>query len=205
MTRKLSLLLLLSVPFFPAYSQSAGKLWGGLELGYGLSLQDKGDYYNFSYGHREPMAPGVVPPNMDINILRLLLGYYVTPQLSLGVGIGFNTYNMPPVSVVPLYMDVRYHPIRHNPNIILNIAAGYSLFTSPQPSRGEVKGKFLSDFAIGYKLFTIKKVSFVPFIGYNYINYTITDSYNYVGDPVVDNFNFNQSRHSVFLKIGVYY
>jgi hypothetical protein len=204
--KRILLFLISSISLFPAYSQTNGKLWGGLEAGYGIGLSDKGDYYNLSYGSGnipfaewQPISLGVNRSEMDVNIIRLVLGYYVIPQLSLGAGIGFNTNSLPGVSTLPLYIDIRYHPVADNPNLVLNVAAGYA----PLISEHDTKGKFLADFSVGYKLFNLKKVSFVPFIGYNFINYSLSNPYNYPNDPIAG--TFNQSRHSIFLKIGMFY
>lgn len=65
-----------------SYSQTNHRLWGGFEVGYGLSLSDRGDNYKVSYGG---------DTKMTISTLRGIVGYYVIPQLSVGAGIGFNS------------------------------------------------------------------------------------------------------------------
>jgi hypothetical protein len=170
------------ITLFPLYSQTNGRLWGGLEVGYGLSLADKGKMYDLSYGR---------DAKMTISTIKAVLGYYITPRLSLGAGIGLSSYTLPGVNTAPLCIDIRYHPVRDNLNIVLNGDIGYSLATS----ESDTKGKFMADFSLGYKLFNIKKINITPAIGYNYINYSVDNVFG----------KSNQSRHSIFMKIGILY
>lgn len=161
-------------------AQTNHKLWGGLEVGYGLSLSDRGDNYKLSYGGDSKMT---------ISTIRGVIGYYVLPQLSVGAGIGFNSYTKPGVNTVPLCLDFRYHPL-DNRNFSISGNIGYVVATSED----DLKGKFLSDIAVGYKVWNLGKISVIPSIGYNYINYSVENEKK-----------LNQSRHSIFLKIGLIY
>jgi hypothetical protein len=177
------LLVLFSMMSIASYSQNS-KLWGGLEVGYGLNLSDKGDSYKISYGG---------DTKMTITSLRGILGYYVIPQLSIGAGIGFNSYTVPSLNAVPVCLDIRYHPLE-NRNFLLNGNIGYSLATSEE----EFDSKVMTDISIGYKISNIGKFSLVPAIGYNFINYSINS-------PFENEKNLNQSRHSLFIKVGLIY
>lgn len=173
MYRKLivfSVLILLTLASISAQSKS--KIWGGVEIGYGVTLSDE----NISQSDK------------SISTLRGLLGYYVVPNLSLGVGVGLSGYIV--ANTVPLCLDVRYHPINSNPNYVVNWAVGYSLATS----ENDVKGKFMTDISLGYKIFNIGKMKLVPAIGYNYNTYSIENGLNSKND---------YSQHSLFLKIGL--
>lgn len=174
--RKLLLLILLLTPTL-TYAQKH-KLWGGIEIGYGVSLSDKGDLYQATYGTDNKMA---------ISSIRALIGYYVVPNFSLGVGLGLNSYTqLEGLNTLPVFLDVRYHPFS-NKSFLLNGDIGYNLLTSEDNK----DGKYLCDFSFGYK-FLDKRISIIPAIGYNYCNYSI----NGVS-------KMNQSKHSIFLKIGV--
>ena len=174
--RKLLLVILLFAATC-SYAQNR-KLWGAVEVGYGISLSDKGDAYDVSYGSDHKMA---------MSLIRALLGYYVTPDLSLGAGIGLNSYTqLEGLNTLPVFIDVRYHPFT-NKRFLLNGDIGYNLATS----ENNKDGKWLFDFSFGYKLLN-KRISIIPAIGYNYCSYSIDGSSK-----------MNQSRHSLFLKVGV--
>jgi hypothetical protein len=175
MRRLLLFILLFSSTY--TYAQNR-KLWGGIEVGYGISFSDKGDAYDVSYDNDHKML---------INTIRILLGYYVTPDLSLGTGVGFNSYTeLEGLNTLPVFIDVRYRPFT-NKRFLLNGDIGYNLFTS----ENNKDGNLLFDLSFGYKLLD-KRICIVPAIGYNYCNYSINGTSK-----------INQSRHSIFLKVGV--
>ncbi|NDV82447.1 hypothetical protein [Bacteroides sp. 51] len=176
MKKILLLIFLFTAPYLS--SQDSKKLWGGIEIGYGISLSDDGDSYNTSYGSENKMA---------ISSIRGVIGYYIIPELSLGAGVGLNSYTKPGVNILPVWFDIRYHPFT-NKKIQLNGDLGYTVVTS----ESKQKGKLLTDLSIGYKLFNFKRISLQPAIGYNFCNYSIEETKR-----------FNQSRHSLFLKISI--
>lgn len=173
-------LFLLSFFSSLSYSQTNHRLWGGLEVGYGLSLSDRGDNYKVSYDG---------DTKMTISSLRGVVGYYVIPQLSVGVGIGFNSYTKPGLNTIPVCLDLRYHPLE-NKKFSINGNIGYTIATS----ENYFNGKFMSDISVGYKLLNLGKLSLIPSFGYNFINYSVENKKK-----------LNQSRHSLFLKIGLIY
>lgn len=173
MYRKLtifSILILLTLTSISAQSKS--KIWAGVEVGYGVTLSDE----------------NLPQSDKSISTLRGLIGYYVAPNLSLGVGVGLSNYII--TNTVPLCVDVRFHPINSNPNYVINWAVGYSLATS----ENDVNGKFMTDISLGYKIFNIGKMKIVPAVGYNYNTYSIENELNSKN---------NYSQHSLFLKIGL--
>jgi hypothetical protein len=180
--KKSLIILLFLTSFFPLFSQTNGKLWGGLELGFGIGLADKGNMYDISFGDDNKMTTGTI---------RGVLGYYVMPQLSIGAGIGLSSYTKPGINTIPVCFDMRFHPMKDNMNLVLNGDFGYALSTN----ENDLKGKFITDISVGYKLFNIKKISFTPFIGYNYSNYKVDNAFG----------KSTQSRHSVFFKIAAIY
>ncbi len=129
---------------------------------------------------------------MRMGMLKVLVGYYVTPALSLGVGAGSSSYNPGAKNVLPVFLDVRYHPFK-NKRFLLNGDIGCAFLTPAAYSKGEL----LMDFSVGYKVLD-KKVSIIPAIGYNYCGYD-------VGVPAYNNMQLvdSQNRHSLFVKVGV--
>jgi len=170
------LLLIFIFVAINSFSQNTRKIWGGIELGYGLSLSDDGDCYDISFGNSNKMS---------ISSIRAILGYYITPDLSLGAAIGLNSYSKPGLNILPVFLDVRYHPF-NNKNIQFNGDIGYVLTTS----ENNRDGKLLADLSVGYILLSNKKVNLIPAIGYNLCTYEVKADKKY-----------NQSRHSVLFKI----
>lgn len=160
------------------YSQENRKLWGAFEVGYGITLSDNGDLFDVNFGNNNKMY---------ISSLRAIIGYYIMPELSLGLGIGLNSYTKPGLNTLPIWLDVRYHPFL-NKKFQINGDIGYAMATS----ENYLDGKLIADLSFGYELFKIKKIKIVPGIGYNFCNYSVKEMKN-----------MNQSRHSFFLKIGV--
>lgn len=86
-------------------------------------------------------------------------------------------------------MVFRYHPL-DNRNFSIRVNIGYVVATFED----DLKRKFLTDIAVGYKVWNLGKNKRSPSIGYNYINYSIENVKK-----------LNQSRLSIFLKIGLIY
>lgn len=162
-------------------AQTNNKLWGGIEVGYGLGLSDRGESYKISRGDGYKMS---------YSSLRAIIGYYVLPNFSVGGGIGLGSYTDLSLNTVPVFLDLRFHPLEDNKNFILNGNLGYSIATSETA----LKSKFQGEFSVGYKIFDLGKISLIPSLGYNYCNYSI-ESLN----------KGSQSRHSLFLRVGFIY
>ena len=160
MKKTFLIVFLFIVAFLSSYSQTNNKLWGGLEIGYGLSLSDRGDLYNISYDSNNKMS---------MSSLRGIVGYYILPNLSLGGAIGLNSYTKPQLNTVPLSLDLRFHPLIDNLDLVLNSNLGYIIATS----ESDEKGKLFADLSVGYKVLNISKVAVIPAIGYNYIGHSV--------------------------------
>ncbi len=169
------------------YSQTNNKLWGGLEVGYGISLSDNGKLYDTSYKGNNRMA---------LSSIRGVFGYYIIPSLSVGAGIGLSSYTKPQLNTIPVFLDFRFHPLPKNTDLFINADLGHTIATSESDS----KGKLIAELSIGYNLFRIGKLSIVPAIGYNYVNYSISYPDN---DGIKS--SFSQHRNSIFLKVGIIY
>jgi hypothetical protein len=70
-------------------------LWGEIELGYGFSLSDQSKSYNLSYNN--------FSGRMYMASIRAKAGYYITPQFSLGLGIGFGILEMDERIIILLF------------------------------------------------------------------------------------------------------
>lgn len=179
--KKLFLTFILMVGALTMLSaQPNNKLWGTVEVSYGYSFAEKKDAYGIGY-----------PQNNSVSFLQAILGYYVSEKLSLGVGIGLNGYSNPGLNTIPLFLDLRFHPLQ-NKKMILNGSVGYSLSTNET----NLGTGALASISIGYNLFKIKKISIVPAIGYNYCQYTVTDT---------NGITHNSNRNSLFVKLGIVY
>lgn len=176
-------ILFFSLIFLPAFSQTNKKLWFGIELGTGLTLKDTGKKYDTSASGAHLMTS-----------LDAAVGYYLNPQLSIGMKIGFTTYNRIDLSEIPLSLDVRYHPLATNPKLVLIGNAGYSLATS----ENNLKAEFMSGIGVGYKLFSIGKVDFTPSIRYDFCTYYM-DYVNTLFQNQAVNSTFN--KHTLCLKL----
>jgi len=163
--------------------QSEGKtfwnsLWGSVEVGYGRSFED---------GYR-----GV---NMSLASLRAKIGYYLTPQFSLGVGIGLNGYHTYTVNTLPVVLDIKYHPIKTIPKLYAYADIGASVSNSYE--NGFTSG-FLSDIGAGYKIRLGKRTSLNPAIGYNLFISSPQVLYTFGG------YTYSERiiRHTIFLRLG---
>jgi hypothetical protein len=160
------------------------KTWGAVEVGYGFTMAEKGGFYDEWHG---------IDPDFSIRTLKLLFGYYIIPDLSVGAGIGLNGYlPLAPLNTTPLWLDLRYHPFK-NKKLLLNSAIGHSFFT-PSEQDGE---NIQIDIALGYKVLD-KRIDIIPAIGYNYCNYSMSA---FSADELPT--DRNQNKHSLFAKVSV--
>lgn len=182
--KKLLLLLLLCLPTF-MYAQRherqrKHKLYGEFDVSLGKTYLDRGGAYNLSTSKNYD--------DMKARSLRLLMGYYLKPELSVGVGVGFYYYSFPDgLNMVPVFLDVKYHPF-YNKNFLFDGSLGYNLVTL----QDDRSGKWIFDFSFGYQLWRNTSLSLIPSIGYNYCNY----EFIYDG-------KWSQSRHSLFVKVAL--
>lgn len=171
---------------FHSFAQSDRKFWIGAEIGGGVGLHDTGAKYDASATSHSGMS-----------LIRGVFGYYLTPRLSLGAGIGFNSYTKSELQTLPLSLDVRFHPLKENTNLLLAASVGHSLYTNEK----NLKGKFTSDIAVGYKINRGNNIKLTPMIGYNFCSYFVEDSGGLNKTAV----NSNECKHSLFLKLSITY
>jgi hypothetical protein len=152
-----------------------GSLWGSVEVGYGRSFEK--DYSGY---------------NMYLASLRGKIGYYITPQFSLGAGIGLNGYHNYTINTLPVVLDIRYHPIKTLSGLYTYADIGASVSDSFNFTSG-----FLSDMGLGYKIRLGKRTSFNPAVGYN-LFVSSPRVYNFVGYS----YTYRITRHTIFLQLG---
>ena len=156
------------------------RLWGGVEVGYGYSLAEKKDVHGISY-----------PKNNSFSSIQAVLGYYVVEKLSVGAGIGLNGYSNPGLNILPLFLNLRFHPFQ-NKQIVFSGDLGYALLSNED----NMEAGFLTSISVGYQVCKVKKIGIIPAVGYNFCQYSV---------KAASGINHNDNRSSVFLKLGIVY
>lgn len=163
-----------------AQKKENARWWAGIELMEGYTFKPS-----------KPEGGFLADLNNNSNTaaaFHAVAGYYVTNNLSLGLGAGFMGYNREREDYVPVFADVRYHPLKNCEKLLLNAQLGTSL-----GSEGEnYKAKFTSDLSVGYSL-RWKAVSFIPAIGFNYTKFDVKR----LGTEE------HKNRGTVYLKLGI--
>ncbi len=190
MKKHLLLLTFLSCAATLAAQHNGKRLWGGVELGYGLSITNTPKPYSSAYDTKD----------ITLNSLKATLGYYITPSFSLGAGVEPRSYVHGGLNMVNLWLDSRFHPFKDK-KILLNGSLGLPLFLSEKDNR---KIKLLADIAFGYELFSIKKIKIMPQIGYDYCHYGAlkTPDLGVYSEAGADE-KANHSIHCLVFKVGV--
>jgi hypothetical protein len=150
--------------------------WRSIEVGYGKSF--KNDYSQYKY-------------NMYSMSFRAKTGYYLTPQFSLGIGVGLNEYRNYPTTPALFMVDIRYHPIKILPNLYTYADIGGSFY------KISLTSGFLSDIGLGYKIRLGKRVSLNPAVMYSFFS-SSSGTYNYDDTERV-------KRHTIFLQLGIHF
>ncbi len=163
-----------------AQKKENARWWAGIELmeGYTFKPSKPAGGFLTNLNDNSNTAAGV----------HAVAGYYVTDNLSLGLGTGFMGYNREREGYVPLFADVRYHPLKSCDKLLLNAQLGTALSSEGD----DYKAKFTSDLSVGYAL-RWKAVSFIPAIGFNYTKFDVKS----LG---TEN---HKNRGTVYLKLGV--
>jgi hypothetical protein len=150
--------------------------WGNVEYAYGIGLSDKGDSYDITRSNT----------NLYTHSLRGVVGYYIYPQFSIGVGTGISGYHNPNINTVPLFVDFRYSLKETAKSIYFYSDLGSSISLDSHYNSG-----FLVEIGGGYKFPISQKLSLTPALGYNLITYK------------QDIPSEKRVRNSVFIKIGI--
>lgn len=157
------------------FAQQKGKLWQGLEISYGHNLRNNSSFSTEGENVGNYYA------------LRGRIGYYITPNLSLGGSLATTGQGNPSIDMYPLCFEARYHPFR-NKKWILNGSIGYPLAVN----NANITIHALSDISIGYTTGHIKNLSFVTSLGYNFCAFR-----NDMEEKK------NDTRHSIYIKMGI--
>ncbi len=179
MKNKSILIILLLISELSVNAQNH-KLWGGIEVAYGFCL---GNNYNIN--------SELENENKSLSFIQGTIGYYVMPDISIGASIGIRSYNTPGLNIIPLSFDIRYHPF-NNKKIVIGGSIGNSICTNED----YIKMNLVRYIFVGYKFWNIKNRSIIPSVGYSFYQYNITDT---------KNTKHNQSKNSIYVKIGFIY
>lgn len=204
--KHLLIVLFLIIIVFPVSSQMNRKLWGGIEYGYGIGLSDsRRNKMKTLYNINDQNA-------MTMNSFRFVMGYYLNPRFSLGAGLAVNSHSNPQLNTLPLFAEVRYHPFSNLMGFFVNADIGYSLYNDGSTYDSNVgfdpyelkktSGGFC-EISAGWKLLKVKNITIAPAIGYNMAVYKTIGKV--VDEHFLDNERSNWLRHSIFLRLGVWW
>lgn len=191
------LLLLLLIIIFPDSSNAANK---DEKKNKGLySVVELGGYKGVKLTTDLPFTTD----NSHTKSLRLILGYFINPYVSGGIGFGADRYENPGANTFPLFIDIRGYlkNTRNTPFIFID--AGKTIVFASQAQ----EGGNLVDTGIGYKFFIGKKTCLVAKTGYNYFHnkewvWMSTDYQSF--DPSPDTYRwFYLKRESITFSIGL--
>ena len=167
------------------------KIFSTVELGVYKGLNLSTDY-----------PGGISGENAFTKSLRLVLGYFINPNLSAGIGFGADRYESPGANTFPLFFDFRGYleDAKNTPFVFFDV--GKTIVFSEAQEGGSLFGG-----GFGYKFFIGEKTCLISKVGYNYfINKewlwlsSDTNSWN----PEPDTYRwFYLKRQSITFSIGV--
>lgn len=134
-------------------------LFGIVKLGFGQPL-----LVDYQQGHE---TTEVGSSNSSVYSLNVIGGYYIVPELSVGLGFGLDGLHNPSANTFPLYADLRYYS-KDEGN------SWYGLFDYGRTlklSDGFKKGEMIR-IGVGYKFFT-GKVCWVTDVTYGQYDVSI--------------------------------
>lgn len=97
--------------------------------------------------------------------MRFIAGYYITRQLSVGLGAGFDGYFDPNATTFPIFIDVRSYLKDARSTPFASLDLGYAPAISDRLEKG-----FLVNLAVGYKVYLGifgRKSHLLPSLGFN--------------------------------------
>lgn len=99
---------------------------------------------------------------------RMVNGYQFNPRLSVGVGIGYTSYN-DPLNLIPLFLDIKYKFLKANATPFVSFKSGYSFSTwSNEDTQVDAhRGGFMINPGIGLQFETNKGFGWYFTAGYN--------------------------------------
>ena len=189
MTRTITVILILFLASVvdAQQPQQQKRLWGSIELGWGTGLVETGQsrthYRKSDYG------------TMSVINTRVKAGYYVSPNLSLGAGIGAGNYLGYEIRSVPIFADIRWH-FAKSPFLFAFADVGGSFFQDTFIDKG-----FVSDLGVGYRVTFGKRCSLNPSVGYNLIAYRQGYRNLYIVEEPNMRQPENRVRHSICFTV----
>jgi hypothetical protein len=161
-------------------AQDRKTLWGEVTLGYGRSLGDYGKSYDMP------------ADNMYMASLNAKVGYYVMPQLSLGVGVGLSGYHNPIINTLPVFAEARYS-VKRAPKLFAYLNAGASLGGGAYSSGATIGA------GAGYSIKLGRRIALNPSIGYNALLYKQVATALFSQEVL---YSEARRRHTIFLQLG---
>ncbi|WEK21403.1 MAG: hypothetical protein P0Y49_09655 [Candidatus Pedobacter colombiensis] len=100
-------------------------------------------------------------------------GYYVTPKLALGVGVGIAAYVNPTVTTIPVYIQANYDLTNGKSTPYLFGGTGYSFSVTSHTGGG-----LMAEGGLGWKIPIKTRTSISPELGYRYqrVSYDFVDA-----------------------------
>ncbi|MDR0296084.1 MAG: hypothetical protein LBH91_07920 [Prevotellaceae bacterium] len=182
----INLLLLLIFPVFQAQAQTDSKFRVVLDYKYMFGLREQGDFWDLS--RKDAKMYG--------NSLRLSCLYSLFSQLSAGVGIGADRYEVPGRNTIPVFVVAHYSPKMKLPIYFFG-NAGFSFKTET------ITPGFLMDLGIGYKYMFRKHFGLSFQFGYNLKQFKEESSIFNLYDGSWSYLTGKQTRHSLTCGIGL--
>jgi hypothetical protein len=180
------ILILLFQTHLNAQEIKEKSFWGSVELMYGIGLRESGKSISYTIKNRKDYG-GV----LDVTSIRIKAGYYIKPQLSVGMGTGIFTYSGTS-KLIPVFADIRYY-IKKLRSLYTFADVGASFFDFGNVSKG-----FITDLGVGYKIRLGKNFSLNPSIGYN----LFAGKGKIWGDLPEQIKNESRIRHSIFAGLS---
>ncbi|HAG17025.1 MAG TPA: hypothetical protein DCG69_10990 [Bacteroidales bacterium] len=125
--------------------------------------------------------------------LRLSIGYFVIPQLSIGIGAGRDMYQAPDALTYPVFFELRtYLKAQGNsPYLMFDFGKSYKRDATRQEG-------VLLDAGIGYKVLVWRKIAMLGAINYNFKNFPDWWSFN---DNIA---SWHYLKwHSISVRVGI--
>jgi hypothetical protein len=186
MKKKFAIFLALVMIQGGLLAQNRKTFWGEVALGYGQGLGDYGKSYDFANSSTT---------NMYAMSLTAKVGYYVLPQLSLGVGVGIAGYHNPTINTLPVVVEGRYN-VKAVPRLFSYLNAGASL---PSLLSGAFSSGTTIGVGAGYSIKLGKRTALNPSVGYNVLLYR-QEQVELFSQEVL--YRETRHRHTIFLQLG---
>ncbi|MDR0711142.1 MAG: hypothetical protein LBF67_02185 [Prevotellaceae bacterium] len=167
-------------------AQNSKTFWGEVSLGYGRSIGDYGKNYDMLHSNAD---------NMYMASLKAKAGYYVIPQLSLGVGVGLSGYHNPNVNTLPVFLEARYN-VKFLSGLFSFLNAGTSLSAL---GVGAFQSGGIIGAGAGYSIKTGRRTALNISVGYDALLYKQTAVYLFTDEVA---YSEMRHRHTMFLQLG---